>query len=99
MPGLDGCNVAVTPFEPGMPAYHVGEWTIYADSAAAVVDGITVYASIGHWPLPSAIWMGSIGSPCCSYTELSVDFAEVQVFTQPVPIHNRSWGQVKTPYR
>ena len=98
-PGTTSCTVAVTSFEGGSPAYHIGELVIYADSVVAVVDGQTVYAAAGRWPPPSALWFGSVGDPCCSYTEFSVDFAEVLVLAQPVPVERRSWGKVKARYR
>ena len=99
MPAQTACDVAVTSFEGASPTYHVGELTIYADSVVAVVDGITTYSASGHWPAPSAIWFGSVGSPCCAYTEFSVDFAEVMVLSTPVPVRRQSWGTLKVRYR
>ena len=98
-PGTTSCTVAVTSFEGSAPTYHVGELVIYSDSVFAVVDGRTVYAASGHWPAPSALWLGSVGDPCCSYTEFSVDFAEVFVLAQPVAVERRTWGALKSHYR
>lgn len=99
--GSGPCGVSTwcSIFESGAPTYHIGEMVFISGSVTTVIDGLHVYESTGPWPIPNTLWFGSVGDPCCNYTELGVDFVEVSVLGGLVPTNKSSWGRVKAIYR
>jgi hypothetical protein len=93
-----GCGFCRVIFEPGAPAYHVGELTWLDEKVHAGVDGVELDVVAGSQPRPTRVFFGW-GTTAGAFTEFDIEFVEVQVPEQPVPAVTPTWGKVKDHYR
>ena len=95
------CGPDVTPefpFDDSPLQPHIAEFNYTTDGIEAWIDGEQVPASTGSFPRPNAIFFGWAFEGH-DYTEFDIDFVELFVRDEPVPVHRTTWGAVKSVLR